>query len=189
MVEEYGKLPAALFIVMLCTGCAETPSPGNAGAASFAPSDRAAILAAHNKLRAEVRVAPLTYSMELEASARAWANNLKRTNHCQMRHSKPDGKYGENLYWASATIWSDGRRELQKIAPATPVNSWGREKADYDHVANNCRPGKICGHYTQAVWKDTKKVGCAYAVCEDSLEQIWVCQYQPAGNWVGEKPY
>jgi hypothetical protein len=27
------------------------------------------------------------------------------------------------------------------------------------------------------------------AVCGDSQEQVWVCQYQPAGNVVGRKPY
>ncbi len=184
---KYGNASIFLAMAMLCAGCAGTA--GIEGATLAVPIDRAAILAAHNKWRAEVGVAPLSYSMELEASAQAWANNLKRTNHCQMRHSKPGGKYGENLYWASATIWSDGRRELQRIAPEFPVDSWGEEKADYDHATNKCIPGKVCGHYTQVVWKGTQKVGCAYAVCEDSKEQIWVCQYQPAGNWVGEKPY
>ena len=47
----------------------------------------------------------------------------------------------------------------------------------------------MCGHYTQMVWQTSTKVGCAMAVCEDSQEQVWVCQYQPAGNWVGKKPY
>ncbi len=182
-----GNAGIFLFMATLCAGCAGTAAIE--GATPTVPIDRAAILAAHNKWRAEVGVAPLSYSTELEASAQAWANNLKRTNHCQMRHSEPGGKYGENLYWASATTWSDGRRELQRIAPQAPVDSWGKEKANYDYATNNCRSGRVCGHYTQVVWKDTQKVGCAYAVCEDSKEQIWVCQYQPAGNWVGEKPY
>ena len=151
--------------------------------------DRDAIVAAHNKWRAKVGVGKLSYSPELETSAQAWANNLKKTNHCQMRHSKPEGKYGENLYWASALVWTDGRRELQKVTPEKPVDSWGSEKADYNYAQNSCKPGKMCGHYTQMVWKTSEKVGCAYAICEDSEEQVWVCQYQPAGNWVGSKPY
>lgn len=151
--------------------------------------DRDAIVSAHNKWRAQVGVGELSYSMELEASAQAWANNLKQSNHCQMRHSKPDGRYGENLYWASAVVWSDGRRELQKVTPEIPVDSWGSEKTDYSYSSNSCMPGKMCGHYTQMVWKTSTKVGCAYAVCEDSDEQVWVCQYEPAGNWVGRKPY
>lgn len=151
--------------------------------------DRAAIVKAHNKWRAEVGVGKLSYSPELEASAQVWADNLKQTNHCQMRHSDPGGKYGENLYWASAVMWSDGRREQQRVPSEKPVDNWGSEKANYDPAQNRCAPGKVCGHYTQVVWKTTTKVGCAVAVCEDSHEQVWVCQYQPAGNWVGERPY
>jgi hypothetical protein len=33
------------------------------------------------------------------------------------------------------------------------------------------------------------KSDSAIAVCEDTREQVWVCQYQPPGNWVGHKPY
>ena len=160
-----------------------------AACANASEVDRDIIVAAHNKWRAEVGVGKLSYSPELELSSQAWADHLKHSNHCQMRHSKPEGRYGENLYWASAIIWSDGRRELQKVLAEKPVDSWGDEKADYDYATSSCKPGKMCGHYTQMVWKTSTKVGCAYAVCEDSQEQVWVCQYQPAGNWVGSKPY
>ena len=157
--------------------------------------DPKAFIAAHNKWRSEVGVpkagamGKLSYSPALAVSAQAWADNLKQTNHCQMRHSEPDGKYGENLYWGSAMNWSDGRKEMQKISPQQVVDGWGSEKSDFDYANNSCTPGKMCGHYTQMVWRATKKVGCAIAVCEDSQQQVWVCQYQPAGNWVGNKPY
>ena len=152
--------------------------------------DPAAFVAAHNKWRAEVGVKEkLNYSPALAVFAQVWADNLKQTNHCQMRHSKPDGKYGENLYWASALNWSDGRKELQKISPQQVVDGWGSEKVDYDYANNSCTPGKMCGHYTQLVWRTTRTVGCAMAVCGDTQQQVWVCQYQPAGNWVGKKPY
>jgi pathogenesis-related protein 1 len=159
-------------------------SSANAGAI-----DREAMLAAHNKWRAQVGVGELSYSPELEVSAQAWADNLKQTNQCRMRHSNPEGKYGENLFWASAMKWSDGRRELVKVKPEQAVDSWGSEKRDYNYAKNTCKPGKMCGHYTQMVWKTSTQVGCAMAVCPGSQEQVWVCQYQPAGNWVGSKPY
>ena len=150
----------------------------------------AAIIAAHNRLRAEVGVTKkLSYSKALAANAQAWANNLKRTNACQMRHSEPDGKYGENLFWGSAVDWTDGRKEQQKVSSKRVVEEWGSEKADYDYAANQCKFGKMCGHYTQIVWRNTTKVGCGVAVCDDTLEQVWVCRYQPAGNWVGKRPY
>jgi pathogenesis-related protein 1 len=152
--------------------------------------DAASIVAEHNRWRSSVGVnEPLSYSPALAESAQAWADNLKLTNHCQMRHSKPDGRYGENLYWASALSWSDGRKDLQKVNARKVVDSWGSEQSDYDYARNSCTPGKMCGHYTQMVWRTTRTVGCAVAVCEDSKEQVWVCQYQPAGNWIGRKPY
>lgn len=147
------------------------------------------IVAAHNRWRELVGVAPLTYSTSLATSAQQWAKHLQQNNQCKMQHSKTEGVYGENLYWGSALLWSDGKRELQKVAASKVVDDWAGEKSDYNYSANRCTPGKMCGHYTQVVWRSTKAVGCAVAVCADSKEQVWVCQYQPAGNWVGEKPY
>jgi len=152
--------------------------------------DPQAIVDAHNKWRTQAGLTEkLNYSSSLAASAQNWVNNLKRTNACQMRHSKPDGRYGENLYWASALKWSDGRRELQKVSDEQVVDSWGSERADYDYAHNHCKHGQVCGHYTQMVWRSTTAVGCAVAVCEKTQEQVWACQYKPAGNWVGNKPY
>lgn len=158
-----------------------------ANAAGF---DKAAFITAHNKWRTEVGVTEmLSYSLELEVSAQTWADTLKKTNRCKMRHSKGDGQYGENIFWASALAWSDGRKELQQVTPQQVVDSWGSEKADYDYANNSCAAGKICGHYTQVVWRTTTSVGCAMAVCDESQAQVWVCQYKPAGNWVGNSPY
>lgn len=152
--------------------------------------DPAAFITAHNQWRAKVGVTEqLSYSPALAVSAQAWADNLKQTNHCQMRHSKPDGKYGENIFWGSALNWSDGRKELQKVSPQQVVDSWGSEQKDYDYANNSCTPGRMCGHFTQMVWRETTTVGCAMAVCEDTETQVWVCQYQPAGNRVGKQPY
>ncbi|MDP3744304.1 MAG: CAP domain-containing protein [Methylotenera sp.] len=152
--------------------------------------DPAAIISAHNKLRAEVGVTTkLTYSPTLATTAQVWADHLKTSNHCQMRHSQSEAQYGENLYWGSALSWSDGRNELQKVSSEQVVNHWGSEKADYDYTNNQCARGKMCGHYTQIVWSTTTSVGCGMAVCKDTQEQVWVCRYLPAGNWVGKKPY
>ena len=102
--------------------------------------DRDAIVAAHNRWRAQVGVGGLSYSPELEVSAQAWADHLKQTNQCKMRHSVGEGRYGENLYWASAIVWSDGRREVQKVSSEKPVDSWGSEKLDYSYAKNSCMP-------------------------------------------------
>lgn len=158
-------------------------------AAQAAGFDSNAMVAAHNRWRKAVGAPPLVYSPGLAASAQAWADHLKQGNHCRMQHSKPDGRYGENLFWASALEWSDGKLELQAIGPDTVVDDWAGERADYNYENNSCAKGKTCGHYTQLVWRTSTTVGCAVAVCEDTREQVWVCQYQPPGNRVGERPY
>lgn len=178
---------SAIAILCVATLSISTLTTPHAHAGAIDP---AAIISAHNKLRAEVGVTKkLTYSPTLAATAQTWADHLKSSNHCQMRHSKPDTQYGENLYWGSALSWSDGRKELQPVSSEQVVNRWGSEKADYNYTNNQCAPGKMCGHYTQIVWRATTHVGCGMAVCTDTQEQVWVCRYLPAGNWIGKKPY
>ncbi|MDD2829371.1 MAG: CAP domain-containing protein [Sulfuricurvum sp.] len=142
----------------------------------------AEIVATHNSVRAEVGVPSITYSAEVAASAQSWADHLKSTNNCKMTHS--NGSNGENLFWAGG--WSNG--PAQDIRSADPVSAWANEKRDYDHGKNECAVGKVCGHYTQLVWKNSTQVGCGMAMCPNN-DQVWVCQYAPAGNWVGQKPY
>lgn len=148
--------------------------------------DEARMVEAHNKWRAEVGVPGIGYSKKLASSAQAWADQLKNTHDCNMKHSA--GAAGENIFWQSAVIWSDGRRELRHVAPKEVVDSWGNEKKHYNHANNDCAPSEACGHYTQVVWKNTTSVGCGMAVCGNQ-NQIWVCQYSPAGNQAGQKPY
>jgi len=104
--------------------------------------DSVAIVNAHNKLRAEVGVAEkLSYSPAL-AAAQAWVDDLKQTNHCQMRHSNPNGQYGENLFWEGILSWPDGRKELLKVISEQVVALWDKEKANYDYPAINAHKEK-----------------------------------------------
>lgn len=134
----------------------------------------------HNFWRKKVGTAPLSWSPTLAAFAQAWAKELARRG-CEMEH-RPDGgqwdgsKYGENIYWSSG----------MKNQPADVVDSWAGEIEFYDHSTGKCKGG-VCGHYTQVVWKNTTQVGCGMARCGD--QEIWVCNYSPPGNYVGQKPY
>lgn len=147
------------------------------------------ILKAHNGWRHAVGVPPLRWANDLEVAAQRWAKHLADQG-CAMEHSSAKARQntGENLFWASPLRWSDGRSEMQKLPPAKVVDSWGDERDDYDHARNACRSGRVCGHYTQVVWRNTRELGCAMQQCSDRA-QIWVCRYRPAGNWVGQRPY
>lgn len=146
------------------------------------------MVAAHNKYRSEAGVLlEVTWSEKLGKLAQVHANKLKTEQSCRL--SLSDARdVGENLYWASALIYSTGETEAQQITPEQVVNSWGRERENYHYPSNSCDVGKVCGHYTQMVWANTAEIGCAKAVCEDN-SQVWVCNYYPAGNYIGEKPY
>lgn len=159
---------------------------GGAGAefAGGQPVNAADMVAAHNAVRGQVGVPALVYSDTLAASAQAWADTRKTTRNCNMQHSS-SGTVGENLYWASA--WSSGA--AQSVSAQAVVAAWASEKADYTHPTNTCAAGKVCGHYTQLVWKNTTAVGCGMALCDSPKNQVWVCQYSPPGNYVGQAPY
>lgn len=131
-----------------------------------------AVLAAHNRLRAQHCAPPLAWSKTLAQTAQTWANALKR-DRCALKHSR--SKYGENLAMFGPPGTSDG---------AGVVSDWYGEIKDYDFE----RPGfaMSTGHFTQVVWKGSARLGCAFAVCAD--REVWVCNYDPPGNFEGEFP-
>jgi pathogenesis-related protein 1 len=156
-------------------------------ATNFTPVEQTELVTAHNKWRNNVNVPPLIWSSSLADTAQVYADKLKTTQVCKMVHSHTNG-LGENLFWASALTYSNRSSAVQSVSPTEAVDEWGSEKADYNYTANACTKGKMCGHYTQVVWKDTTQVGCGKAICTDN-SQIWVCNYTPAGNFIGQKPY
>ena len=140
------------------------------------PAEFAGTVEAHNVWRRQVGVPDLTWFSDAAAVAQAWADDLKNRG-CAIEHNPNRGNYGENVYWAFGT----------EPTPKDVVDAWGNEINDYDYATNSCNSGKICGHYTQIVWRDTTEVGCGKASCDS--EQVWVCNYSPPGNYIGQKPY
>jgi len=132
------------------------------------------MLSAHNEWRNRYSVPSLTWSPQLAAVAQEWATKLVRENRFQHR---PNNQYGENLAAAQG----------QQLSPARVVEMWGLEVKDYSYASNTCKPGKMCGHFTQVVWRSTKQVGCGMARLGD--REVWVCNYNPPGNFVGQRPY
>jgi len=153
------------------------------------------MLEEHNLLRTAVGVPKLRWSDSLAGEAAAWANKLKKSGG-NIQHSRTN--LGENLYWASAVKKATNKHggnwkwtsTPQPITEQDVVTSWASERQWYSRSRNTCNapPGKTCSHYTQIVWENTMEVGCAKAVCRDN-SQVWVCNYAPTGNVVGQRPY
>jgi pathogenesis-related protein 1 len=132
------------------------------------------MLAAHNAVRRKVGVPSLKWSNKLGAQAEEWAKTLAATG-----ASKMQGIPGQNIGYTSPP-GSSKRTDI--------VAAWAAEAANYDHDKNVCIDPKLrCHHYTQVVWRNTNFVGCATA--RDAQRDIWVCDYDPPGNDVAEKPY
>jgi pathogenesis-related protein 1 len=158
-----------------------TTIPDSASIGSNLTSQEAEeVLRLHNKARAEVGVGPLQWSRKLAIYAQEWADRLASTD-CQLEHRPDSGpwkqQYGENLYMGTAGYYD----------AADAVEAWVAEKQLYNGEPLTFSNWNDVAHYTQIVWDDTQHVGCAAAECQGNL--IVVCNYDPPGNVLGQKPY
>uniref|UniRef100_A0A0D9VLY4 SCP domain-containing protein n=1 Tax=Leersia perrieri TaxID=77586 RepID=A0A0D9VLY4_9ORYZ len=119
-------------------GCAIAPCSGGRGTNQF--------LGQQNAARMAMGLPPLVWDDRVAGYARWYAES--RRGDCALVHSS--GPYGENLFWGSGTGWS----------PAQAVGAWLAEQPRYNYWSNSCYGG-MCGHYTQIMWRATRRVGCA----------------------------
>jgi len=171
---------AGVRLALACRVAALAPlfvfSPALAG-----PAVQARLLDAHNRERSVIGAPPLRWNPELEASARQWADHLAATGAFEHAPENPGQPEGENIWAGSRGYYS----------PEAMVDAWIREKRYFKPgtFPNNSATGRIedVGHYTQLVWRDTHEVGCALA--QGKIEDVLVCRYANAGNYVGEQPF
>jgi uncharacterized protein YkwD len=153
------------------TGNDRAPSaqPGGKPRPGKAPSEAQALVDAHNRARARHCARPLVWSSKLAQVAQEWAKTL-RDRGCMFGHS--GGSYGENLAAGTAGI----------LDPEAVVKMWYDELAQYKFPDGGF--SMKTGHFTQVVWRGTAHVGCGRSQCKGM--DIWVCEYDPAGNWDGQ---
>jgi pathogenesis-related protein 1 len=150
--------------------------------------------AAHNAVRAELGLPELSWSDELAVIAQDWSDTLAED--CGLIQHRPGGRLGENIAARGSSFLRD------PYPPAEAVDSWAAEVACWDYGtiqgSESCDAACAadlnasgCGHYTQIVWSDTREVGCGYSACDaDGFTiELWVCNYDPPGNFVGQTPY
>nr|WKY32457.1 pathogenesis-related protein 1-like protein [Camptotheca acuminata] len=140
---------------------------------SLAQNSPQDFLNVHNTARAQVGVGPMIWDSRVAAYARNYAN--QRQADCRLVHS--GGPYGENI--AMGTGAFTGR---------AAVNLWVQERPNYDYNSNSCIAGRVCGHYTQVVWSRSVRLGCARVRCNNGAWFI-ICNYDPPGNYAGQRPY
>ena len=103
-----------------------------------------------------------------------WLHNPYRKNNLKQYQDKTEYKFdsfslsvGENLY-ASTIAGDDDNDDI--IANLLYGVKLYYDEYKYYTFNNNtdgcCQKGKMCGHYTQIVWSDTRYVGCGYSICD-----------------------
>ncbi|KAF9587699.1 hypothetical protein IFM89_004531 [Coptis chinensis] len=129
-------------------------------------------LSPHNAARAQVGVGPMTWDNSVAAFAQNYANRMASS--CNLVHS--GGPYGENLAGSSGDL-----------SATAAVNLWVGERQFYNYNTNSCNGGE-CLHYTQVVWRNSVRLGCGRARCNNGGTFI-ICNYTPRGNFIGQRPY
>ncbi len=143
---------------------------------------RTTMLAGHTGARAAIGLPPLIWDESLVATARAYAEQMARTRRfAHAPQPQGPGREGENLW--------NGTRDAYRYEEM--IGHWVAEKRDFVNGVTPAfsRTGKWqdVSHYTQIVWRNTTRVGCAMA--SNKRDDYLVCRYSPAGNVVGERSY
>ncbi|XP_033119640.1 GLIPR1-like protein 1 isoform X3 [Anneissia japonica] len=136
----------------------------------------------HNEYRRNVTpnaadMRKLEWDQEVAAVAADWASR------CPSGHNYGSG-YGENLAFSSEPYTGNIYTTLHGA-----LKSWYDESEHYKYNKEQC--DGVCGHYTQMVDTRSLKIGCAtnYNKCPGIFGYILVCNYSPAGNFNGKRPY
>jgi uncharacterized protein YkwD len=138
------------------------------------------VLSVHNQYRSEVNVPDLTWSEALAQDAQQWADELAERGG-DLQHSDDRNGQGENLWAGTAGAYS--YEEM--------VEGWGSEKeyfvyGTFPEVSTTGNWSDV-GHYTQMIWGNTTEVGCAIA--SGGGNDVLVCRYNPAGNYLRQSVY
>lgn len=181
--------------------------PTNIDTTGVTESDISSILFNHNRYRdlvsrqatsevgtrlpAALNMRQMYWSNEIAKKAQEWANQCTFAHSSSQFRTLPSGLIlGENL----AIEWSS--RALPKNF-SKQIGAWYLEITDYANQSPNVEQfapsttSAQIGHFTQVVWAETYLIGCGFAVCpQDGLiKNLYVCQYGPAGNFIGRPVY
>ena len=162
-----------IFVLSSLLAAAFVSSPA-AGQGSFAAEFPARILAAHNVERARAGVPLLTWDNDLGNAAAAYATQMAMSG--RFAHSDRSARpgTGENLW-----MGTHGAFSVEAM-----VGGWSSEKRFFTPgvFPNVSRTGnwEDVGHYTQMIWPQTTKVGCAIA--STGRIDYLVCRYAYKGN-------
>jgi len=180
-------------------------------ARTLTQQEKDTLLAYHNLVRDKVMedypdLAPAQCLPHLEWDDWLAEHAQNYSNTCPSDHShhsyKNGQSMGENLAWSPSSIsfFTDAlyvavfglTRYCQ--GNETQCGGWYNESKQYNFEAVGDCPYMV-GHYTAMVWASTQYVGCGWAdncsvtIGGSTYQNTVTCNYYPAGNIVGRKPW
>mmetsp|Transcript_60288 Transcript_60288/g.108557 ORF Transcript_60288/g.108557 Transcript_60288/m.108557 type:complete len:393 (+) Transcript_60288:59-1237(+) len=164
-------------IVLICiASCFESVSTLDA--------DMQAALELHNVYRCMHDVPLLVWDADIAANAQAWATNGQYKHSSSASRVVKGEQCGENLAWGSPSMTgARSTRAWYSEIEYTNPSAYGTAATMTDSYPS----GNAIGHYTQMIWSTSTKLGCGKgtATVSGNSGDYWVCQYGPAGNYVG----
>jgi len=171
------RLPAALLLAGLCLD--------SAAGDAFVPMAGAAVgqegEAMRGRFQNVVEVpARTTALLAGETAAIVPGDYLAETNAWRAEVGAPPLVWDDTIAKV-AQSWADNL-ESQGCDMVHSTSEWQKAAECTAH------DGGTVGHYTQLVWAESKKMGCGMATCGNK-GTVWVCNFYPSGNWMGEAPF
>jgi len=141
------------------------------------------------------RYRSISWSEDMARAAKAFIDRCDT----DMQHQKGNDE-GENLATSFTTEVLSDYPNISKFERL--VRSWMDEQNLGFYNDPMTEGSNDIGHYTQAIWSNTNKVGCAIALLDVKKrrransgnyatfrsEYRLYCFYTPQGNWVGQRP-
>ena len=169
-------LSSSFFILILTALFFTSCKPVDRSRSVLGIFDTVFMLDLHNITRESYEVPPLVWDIGLEEEAAIWALDLADTG-C-IASPSDDPLYGEIVFDSVSPLTEEEAFDL-----------WLDEENNYDSIDHTCLPNTSCDRFTQIMWFETEKVGCAQAICDRDLGEVWVCKYDPPGNQEGVNPF
>ncbi|CAI2351496.1 unnamed protein product [Caenorhabditis sp. 36 PRJEB53466] len=169
----------------------------------FSDTGKQYLLTRHNELRSLIALGKYVASNTTKESATnmmkiIWDEDLESSaqnysSGCPSGHSTNRKDIGENMYWWISP--ADTETNMDVLGNRSS-NLWQSEFQSFGWTENRLTQETFetgIGHASQMAWANTQKVGCGVTKCTgDSIsgtEYVVVCQYSPAGNYIGSNIY
>lgn len=133
-------------------------------------------LTKHNEFRQKHQSKDLILSQKLSEMAKKFATKCAENNTINIDHC-PD-LYNDDIIGQNIAVIKKSLFDIEKVC-----QTWYSEGNNYDYNQNKYMSNT--GHFTQIIWKETKKVGFGYSESKDG-NIYFVANYYPAGNIFNE---